>query len=117
MFETSGDILNLVIAISVLVFTGFLVWTIYYVLASLRKVYKIVDQLDHGVKKVLETVDTIKQKVNKSTSYLYIVGEVAKKVVNLMKDKISKDDEEYDDEDDVSDFREKTKRSRKKRKK
>ncbi len=40
--------------------------------------------------KNLETIDTIKQKVNKSTSYFYIVGEVAKKVVNLMKDKISK---------------------------
>ncbi len=52
MFETSGDILNLVIAISVLLFTVFLVWTIYYVLASLKKVYKIVNELDKGVKKL-----------------------------------------------------------------
>jgi predicted PurR-regulated permease PerM len=116
MFETSGDILNLVIAISVLLFTVFLVWTIYYVLASLKKVYKIINDLDQGVKKILETIDTIKQKVNKSTSYFYIVGEVAKKVVNLMKDKISKNDKDYD-EDEVNDFKEKTKKSKKKSKK
>ncbi|MFP4514705.1 MAG: hypothetical protein ACLFNO_01730 [Parcubacteria group bacterium] len=112
MFETSGDILNLVIAISVLLFTIFLVWTIYYVLASLRKVYKIVNELDHGVKKVLEAIDSIKEKVNKSTSYLYVAGEVAKNVVNLMKDKISKDDE-----GDINDIKEKVKKAKKKKKK
>lgn len=115
MFETSGDILNLVIAISVLFFTVFLVWTIYYVLASLRKVYKIVNNLDHGVKKVLETVDTIKQKVNKSTSYLYLAGEVVKKAINLMKEKVPTGDENNDVEKSSS--RNKSKRSRKKSKK
>jgi hypothetical protein len=48
--------------------------------------------------------------VNKSTSYLYVAGEFAKNVVNLMKDKISKDDEE----DEVSNSKQKTKRSKKK---
>jgi|AntRauTorckE6833_2_1112554.scaffolds.fasta_scaffold00060_8 hypothetical protein len=114
MFETSGDILNLVIAISVLALTGFLVWTIYYVVASLRKVYKIVHELDHGVKKALETIDSIKSKVNKSTSYLYVAGEVAKNVVNLMKDKISKDD---DEEDIFKTTKEKAKKAKKKAKK
>jgi uncharacterized protein YoxC len=109
MFETSGDILNLVIAISVLLFTVFLVWTIYYILASLKKVYKIVNELDKGVKKALETIDTIKEKVNKSTSYLYVAGEVAKKIVNLMKDKVT----DFDDEDEEERSKKKNKRSRK----
>jgi uncharacterized protein YoxC len=113
MFQTSGDILNLVIAISVLLFTVFLVWTIYYVLASLKKVYKIVNELDNGVKKVLETIDTVKDKVNKSTSYLYVAGEVAKNIVNLMKDKISKDD---DEEKEVNEDKRKTKKSTKRSK-
>jgi uncharacterized protein YoxC len=111
MFETSGDILNLVIAISVLLFTVFLVWTIYYVLASLKKVYKIVNELDKGVKKALETIDTIKEKVNKSTSYLYVAGEVAKKVVNLMKDKVTNFDDEDEDEEEIT--KKKSKRGRK----
>jgi uncharacterized protein YoxC len=111
MFETSGDILNLVIAISVLLFTVFLVWTIYYVLASLKKVYKIVNELDKGVKKALETIDTIKEKVNKSTSYLYVAGEVAKKVVNLMKDKVTNFHDEDEDEEEIT--KKKSKRGRK----
>jgi uncharacterized protein YoxC len=113
MFETSGDILNLVIAISVLLFTVFLVWTIYYVLASLKKVYKIVNELDKGVKKALETIDTIKEKVNKSTSYLYVAGEVAKKVVNLMKDKVTNFHDEDEDEEEIT--KKKPKRGRKNR--
>ncbi|MCF7794744.1 hypothetical protein K9M50_00075 [Patescibacteria group bacterium] len=115
MFETSGDILNLVIAISVLLFTVFLVWTIYYVLASLKKVYRIVNELDHGVKKVLETIDTIKQKVNKSTSYLYLAGEVVKKAIDLMKEKASTSYEDNDIEKNSS--KNKSRKSKKKSKK
>ncbi len=113
MLETSGDILNLVIAVSVLTFTIFLVWTIYYLLASFKKVYNIVNELDVGVKKVLQTVDTIKDKVNKSTSYLYVAGEVAKKVVNLMKDKVTNFDSDEDVEEDEKKEKRKTKKSRK----
>lgn len=85
MFETSGDILNLVIAICVLAFTFFLVWTIYYFLSSLKKIHKIVEEIEKGVKSAVDGVEVIKSKVKKSSSYVYLVGEAAKSIVDLIK--------------------------------
>ena len=87
MFETSSDILNLIIALSVLLFTVFLVWAIYYLIASLRKIFKIAKDVETGVQKVIDTADVVKKKVKQSSSYLYMAGEVAKRVVDIMGDK------------------------------
>ncbi|MCF7820437.1 MAG: hypothetical protein K9M44_03140 [Candidatus Pacebacteria bacterium] len=107
MFETSGDILNLVIAICVLAFTVFLVWTIYYFLSSLKRVHKIVAEIEKGVKSAIDGVETIKDKIQKSSSYVYLAGEAAKTIIDLIK---------KDKKDKDFDFEEKSERKDKKRK-
>jgi uncharacterized protein YoxC len=97
MFETSGDILNLVIAICILAFTFFLVWTIYYFLSSLKKIHKIVDEIEKGVKSVIEGVESIKDKVKKSSSYMYLAGEAAKSIIDLIKKDKKENISEEDD--------------------
>ena len=97
MFETSGDILNFVIAICILAFTFFLVWTIYYFLSSLKKIHKIVEEIEKGVKSAIDGVETIKNKVKKSSSYLYLASEAAKSIIDLIKRDKKEDITEEDD--------------------
>lgn len=90
MFETSADVLNLIIALCVLIFTFFLVWGLYYLISGLRKVYRVINEMDKVVHKINDTVDLVKSKVKKGGSYLYVLGEATKKIVDLVADKTSK---------------------------
>lgn len=86
MFETSKDILNIVIAISVATFTFFVVWTIYYLLASLRNVFKITKTARKAVQGVGDLAGSIKEKVNSSGAYLTVASDVVKNIFDLAKE-------------------------------
>jgi hypothetical protein len=85
MFQTSGDILNIIIAICVLIFTVFVVLAIYNFLSGLKKVRNLVSEVEKSVRKLLEIIDSVENKVQKSTSYVYMVSEVAKNIFDLVK--------------------------------
>lgn len=112
MFETSGDILNIVIAVCVLAFTIFIVLVINNLLVGLKKVKNMVKEVDKSVRSLLGMIDNVKNKVQKSTSYVYMASEVAKNIFDLVK-KNKSDDEDYEDDDYVE--VKKTKRKRKKK--
>ena len=90
MFETSKDILNIVIAISVAGVAFFLCWLMFYAVGSIRQVYKIAKEARRGVEKIGELIDVVKDKVDKSAANLVFLGEGLKKVVEVAKDYKSK---------------------------
>lgn len=90
MLNTSGDILNLILALSVAVLTAFIVVALYYFIASIKKVHNVASGLERGVEKTEEVIDIVKSKINSSTSHLVIVAEFVKQAMQFFTDKKKK---------------------------
>ncbi len=86
MFNTSGDILNLVLALSVAVLTAFIVVALYYFIASIKKIHNVASGVERGLEKTEEVIDIVKSKINSSTSHLLIVSEFAKQAMKFFTD-------------------------------
>lgn len=85
MLETSKDVLNIVIAISIFGIAFFLCWGMYYINMSLRQIFKAVQEMRERISKVDALIDAIKSKIDHSASYLFLIGEGIKKLVNIAK--------------------------------
>ncbi len=81
MFNTSGDILNLVLAACAVILTVFIVWAVYY----LGKVLRDASRVATSVRLKLELVDRIltlvKDKLEKGASHLGLIADSALKLV------------------------------------
>ncbi|MFA5000551.1 MAG: hypothetical protein WC545_04320 [Patescibacteria group bacterium] len=90
MFTTSRDILNLVLSVSIAIFAFFLCWSLYYFIASVRNIHRVIKRIEEGVAKAEEVVFLIKEKVKSNAIYLTVLGEVAKRAMDFMKEKREK---------------------------
>ena len=87
MFSTSGDVLNLTLAICLGLLTIFLCWAIYYLVISVHRFYRIVKKVEMIVVEVETLIDRVKEKMQGSTAYLLAFGEIAKKIFDFAKEK------------------------------
>lgn len=94
MFETSRDILNWVLAVSIGVLAFFLCWSLYYFIASAQRIFKLVKQIERGVTKAEHLIDFIQQKISGSASYMVIIGELIKRGMEFAKSRRSDGDDE-----------------------
>ncbi|MBI5728975.1 MAG: hypothetical protein HY983_01875 [Candidatus Magasanikbacteria bacterium] len=85
MFETSKDILYLVISFCVLWVTVFLCWTFYYVMRILRNANTIVEEFRVRLQALTEAINYIRGKVEHISGLMTLassgVGGLIKKVV------------------------------------
>jgi predicted PurR-regulated permease PerM len=128
MFNTSHDILNLVLSVCILSFTVFLCFALYYLIASVRGIYKTIKQIadvaikigdltnylkkkvSQGNEKINDIFDTVKEKLHNSSSYLMIIGEVLRSIFSFMQ---NRNNPSTDYEEDAPNSRPKTSRPRK----
>lgn len=87
MFETSKDLLNIAIAISVAGFAFFVCWAIYYFARIMAQVFGIIKDMRSRLHRIDELIKTFKEKIEHSTSYLLLIGEGVKKLVEVIKDR------------------------------
>ena len=87
MFETSQDLLNIVIAVSVLGLAFFICWAIYYVVMIFRQIFKVVREMRDRLHKMDDFLQSLKEKVEHSTSYLLLISEGVKKMSEILKDR------------------------------
>ena len=85
MFETSRDLLNIVIALCLLWLTIFIAWFIYYLVMIMRQAFKTVKEMRSRLHKIDELIKTLKEKIEHSSSYLMLIGEGIKKLVEVIK--------------------------------
>lgn len=90
LIENSKDLLNVVIAFCVLWLTIFLAWFIYYLAMIMREVFKATKEIKERVKKVDEAIKIFKEKMEHSAMYLSLIGEGIKKIVEIVKERKSK---------------------------
>ncbi|MBI4779680.1 hypothetical protein HY797_04520 [Candidatus Falkowbacteria bacterium] len=86
----SRDLLNIIIALSVLLFTIFSCWAIYYLARILQQTFKAVKETRERLNKFDELVKMIKEKIEHSASYLPLIGEGVKKLVEIMRARAEK---------------------------
>lgn len=79
------DLLYLVISISVLGLAFFTCWAIYYLVMILRQSSQTIKEMRDRIHKVDTVIDTFKEKIEHSASYLMLIGEGVKKLVEIMK--------------------------------
>jgi hypothetical protein len=87
MFTTSRDVLNLVLSICITAFTFFLCWSLYYFIASVRNIHRLIKRIEDGVTKAEEIIALVKDKLKNSSVYLMILGELAKKAIEFIQTK------------------------------
>lgn len=85
MFETSQDLLYGVVSFSVLIFTGFLVWILFYVAQILRQGNEVISDIRRKIADFEASLNSIKEKViSSATSVTFMAKEIAG-IVNFIK--------------------------------
>jgi hypothetical protein len=90
LIQDSKDLLLIVIAFCVLWLTIFTAWFIYYLAMITRQVFQIIKDVRRKLEKVDEVIETAKQKIEHSATYVALIGDGIKKIVELMKDRNEK---------------------------
>ena len=85
--ESSKDLLYVVISFCVLWLTIFIAWSIYYLAMIMRQVYQIIKEMRERINKVDEIIKLLKDKIEHSASYLVLISDGVKKLVEIVKEK------------------------------
>ena len=86
----SKDLLYIVISISVLMFTIFSCWVIYYLARILQQMFRVVKETRDRLSKLDELFSVFKEKIEHSASYLPLIVQGVKKLVEIMKNRAEK---------------------------
>ncbi|MDD2257955.1 hypothetical protein EOL72_01080 [Candidatus Falkowbacteria bacterium] len=87
MFETSGDILNLVLMVCIAVLTFFICWALYYVIATVSKAKRLVDKADRIINNAEGLLSTVKSTLSDSGLYLKFFNLMAGQILNILKNR------------------------------
>lgn len=87
MFSTSSDILNLVLSVSIVALSFFLCWAIYYFIAGVQKLYRVIRRVEKITGDVEETVSGIKSKVSSGTASFMMFAELARQAMEFIKER------------------------------
>lgn len=90
LIQDSKDLLYVVIALCVFLFTIFSCWAIYYFARILQQSFKIIKEMRDRLHKIDEIFKTLKDKIEHSTSYLLLIGEGVKKLIEIAKEQSDK---------------------------
>ncbi|MBU4216614.1 hypothetical protein L6270_00495 [Candidatus Parcubacteria bacterium] len=91
MFETSQDILNIAKTAAVISLSAITFILLYYLVQIVRDLFKIVRETRERLNKIDDVIQSVKEKIEHSTSYLLLISEGIKKVVEIAKDYSGKD--------------------------
>lgn len=84
MFETSVDILNIVKAVSIFALAAFASWVLFYLAMIFKELFKIIKEMRSRFNKIDDLIKTLKEKIEHSTSYLFLMSEGMKKLVEMI---------------------------------
>ncbi|MFA6427079.1 MAG: hypothetical protein WCW16_01365 [Candidatus Magasanikbacteria bacterium] len=81
MFETSKDLLYVVLSLSILWFTVFLCWLLYQAARTLRNINRITEILTNKLELISDAVEFIRKKVDSLTGHMGMVSGVLGQIV------------------------------------
>ncbi|MEA2065430.1 MAG: hypothetical protein U9O66_04030 [Patescibacteria group bacterium] len=90
MLETSKDFLFIILSFSVLLLTFCFLWLFYYLIKIIRDISASIDRINDITKKIDNLTKSIKDKLESSTSHLFMIGELIKYAMNHFSEKQDK---------------------------
>lgn len=84
------DLLYMVISLSVLGLAFFTCWAIYYLAMILKQSSQMIKEMRGRLHQVDTVIASLKGKIEHSASYLMLIGEGVKKLVEIMKGRAEK---------------------------
>jgi predicted PurR-regulated permease PerM len=87
MFQTSHDLLNLAMAVAILGLSALVGLAIFYFAMIMRQTFRIVKEMRNRLAKIDELIKSIQEKIEHSASYLLLIGEGVKKLVEVIKER------------------------------
>jgi len=81
MFDSSKDILFLVIALAVAILTFFTSWLLYYLIRILRTGYRAVSVVSEKIETLASLIDALKDKIEHSASAFTVLSQAILKLV------------------------------------
>lgn len=87
MIETTKDILYIVISFVIILLSIFICWAIYYVAMILREAKKIIFDVRRKIELVEAVINTLKEKIEHTSSYMKLLVESAGNIVEFLKDR------------------------------
>jgi hypothetical protein len=90
MFENSQDVLNLIKGISLGTFVLFVCFCLYYLGMILRQTFLGIKEMRLRIKKIDEIAQAFKEKIEISSSYLLLISEGIKKIIEVVGDRSEK---------------------------
>jgi len=83
LLQSSQDVLNLTLAFCALLLSVLIGWFIFYMVMMVREAFKVVHGVNEKIEKVGTVIDALKDKIEHSASYLLLIGEAMKKLVEV----------------------------------
>jgi len=87
MVEVSQSTLFFAVALCVLIFTGFLVWIMYYLGKMMKQSNEMITEFREKMAEFEETITSIKEKVSASASSIAFVADEIKNIVGFVQDR------------------------------
>lgn len=81
MFESSKDILYIVLAFCILWLTIFLSWLLFYIVSLVKNLRWFIKGAKDNVANVIKSIDGIKEKIENSFSHLGFLADAAKRLL------------------------------------
>ncbi len=90
MISTSKDVLNIVIASSVGLFTLFVCWILWHVIRAMRQVNNLIDSIKAKVDMIDSILKSIKEKLDHAATYLPLLAKGATQIIDYLKKRQTK---------------------------
>jgi len=90
MFESTKDILYIVVAFCVLWVTIFLCWVIYYVAMILRQTYGLMSDVKDKMQAIDEAIRGVREKLDNTSTYLALIADGAKYLIGHLAERKEK---------------------------
>ncbi|MBI3963766.1 MAG: hypothetical protein HY341_02085 [Candidatus Kerfeldbacteria bacterium] len=82
--STTQDVLNIVIAFSVLLFTAFLVWLLYYFIRMVRDASTMVHETREKIEELGSLIETLREKLTSSASTVGLAAKGVSQIVSYV---------------------------------
>jgi hypothetical protein len=90
MFSSSQELLDTAKALSVFLISIFGCFVLYYLAMILRQTFLVTKEMRDRLKKIDEVAHAFKEKIENSASYLLLISEGIKKIVEVVGDRKEK---------------------------
>lgn len=85
MFDTSVDLMYGALTLSILIFTGFLVWIMYYIVQILKQGNEVITDIRNKVAEFEQSINSIREKVMASASSITFIAQEIGTIVEFVK--------------------------------